>query len=81
MFYQHGINIVRIYNLFLFEAGKSAVKVIQSIGRGLRVSKDKDFVDVYDITSNCKYSKRHLAKRKKIYDEVGYPYTIKKIDY
>lgn len=76
-----GINIVRIFNLVLFEAGKSFVRVIQSIGRGIRVAADKDFVDVYDICSNCKYSKSHLTKRKKFYKEAEYPFTVKKVDY
>jgi superfamily II DNA or RNA helicase len=76
-----GINIVRIYNLILFEAGKSFVRVIQSIGRGIRVAPDKDFVNVYDICSNCKFSKRHLTKRKKFYTEQEYPYSVLKITY
>ena len=76
-----GINIVRIFNLVLFEAGKSFVRVIQSIGRGIRVAPDKDFVNVYDVCSNCKYSKRHLTKRKKFYAEAEYPYSVKKITY
>jgi superfamily II DNA or RNA helicase len=76
-----GINIVRIFNLVLFEAGKSFVRVIQSIGRGIRVAPDKDFVNVYDVCSNCKFSKRHLTKRKKFYNEAEYPYTIKKVQY
>lgn len=76
-----GININRIFNLVLFEAGKSFVRVIQSIGRGIRVAADKDFVNVYDVCSNCKYSKRHLSKRKKFYTEAEYPYSIKKLDY
>jgi len=76
-----GINIPRIFNLVLFEPGKSFVRVIQSIGRGLRVAKDKDFVNVYDVTSSCKYSKRHLTKRKKFYKEAEYPFSIKKVDY
>lgn len=76
-----GINIVRIFNLVLFEAGKSFVRVIQSIGRGIRVAPDKDFVNVYDVCSNCKFSKRHLTKRKKFYTEAQYPYTVKKVQY
>lgn len=76
-----GINIVRIFNLFLFEAGKSFTRVIQSIGRGIRVAEDKDFLNVYDICSNCKFSKRHLTKRKKFYTEQEYPFTILKVDY
>ena len=76
-----GINIVRIFNLVLFEAGKSFVRVIQSIGRGIRVAPDKDFVNVYDICSNCKFSKRHLTQRKKFYAEAEYPFSITKISY
>ena len=76
-----GINIVRIYNLVLFEAGKSFVRVIQSIGRGIRVAPDKDFVNVYDVCSNCKFSKRHLTKRKAFYKEAEYPFSVKKVDY
>ena len=76
-----GINIVRIFNLVLFEAGKSFVRVIQSIGRGIRVAPDKDFVNVYDVCSNCKFSKRHLTKRKKFYTEAEYPYSITKVTY
>jgi superfamily II DNA or RNA helicase len=76
-----GINIVRIFNLVLFEAGKSFVRVIQSIGRGIRVAPDKDFVNVYDVCSNCKFSKRHLTKRKKFYAEAEYPFSIAKVQY
>jgi superfamily II DNA or RNA helicase len=76
-----GINIVRIFNLVLFEAGKSFVRVIQSIGRGIRVAPDKDFVNVYDVCSNCKFSKRHLTKRKKFYDQAEYPYKVSKVQY
>jgi superfamily II DNA or RNA helicase len=76
-----GINIVRIFNLFLFEAGKSFTRVIQSIGRGIRVAEDKDFLNVYDVCSNCKFSKRHLTKRKKFYTDSEYPFTISKVDY
>jgi superfamily II DNA or RNA helicase len=76
-----GINIVRIFNLVLFEAGKSFVRVIQSIGRGIRVAPDKDFVNVYDVCSNCKFSKRHLTQRKKFYAEAEYPFSISKISY
>ena len=37
-----GINIPRIFNLVLLEPGKSFVRVIQSIGRGIRKAEDKD---------------------------------------
>jgi superfamily II DNA or RNA helicase len=76
-----GINIPRIFNLVLFEPGKSFVRVIQSIGRGVRKAKDKDFVQIWDLTSTCKFAKRHLAQRKKYYAEAQYPFTLEKIDW
>ena len=76
-----GINIPRIFNLVLLEPGKSFVRVIQSIGRGIRKAEDKDFVQVWDITSTCKFAKRHLTARKKFYTEANYPYTIEKAEW
>ena len=76
-----GINIPRIFNLVLIEPGKSFVRVIQSIGRGIRKAQDKDFVQIWDVTGNCKFAKRHLNKRKQFYKEANYPYTIEKVQY
>jgi superfamily II DNA or RNA helicase len=76
-----GLNIPRIFNLVMVESGKSFTRVIQSIGRGIRKAEDKDFVQIWDITSTCKYAKRHLTARKKFYKEAKYPFTIDKIDW
>ena len=76
-----GINIPRIFNLVLLEPGKSFVRVIQSIGRGIRKADDKDHVMIWDITSTCKYAKRHLTARKKFYKDAKYPFTQEKIDW
>ena len=70
-----GINIPRIFNLVLIEPGKSFVRVIQSIGRGIRKAEDKDHVQIWDITSTCRFAKRHLTKRKTYYREAEYPFT------
>ena len=75
-----GINIPRIFNLVLIEPGKSFVRVIQSIGRGIRKAQDKDHVEIWDFTSTCKYAKRHLTERKKYYKEAKYPFTITKVN-
>ncbi len=75
-----GINIPRIFNLVLIEPGKSFVRVIQSIGRGIRKAEDKDHVEIWDLTSQCKYAKRHLTERKKYYKEAKYPFTITKVN-
>jgi superfamily II DNA or RNA helicase len=76
-----GINIPRIFNLVLLEPGKSFVRVIQSIGRGIRKAEDKDFVQIWDVTSTCKFAKRHLTQRKKFYKEAKYPFTLDKVDW
>jgi len=76
-----GINIPRIFNLVLVEPGKSFVRVIQSIGRGIRKAEDKDFVQIWDITSTCKFAKRHLQKRKVFYKEANYPFTQEKLEW
>ncbi len=76
-----GINIPRIFNLVMLEPGKSFVRVIQSIGRGIRKAEDKDYVNVIDITSDLKYSKRHLTKRKAFYREQNFRHTITKVEY
>ena len=76
-----GINIPRIFNLVLVEPGKSFVRVIQSIGRGIRKAEDKEHVQIWDITSTCKFSKRHLTKRKQFYKEASYPFTVEKLEW
>lgn len=76
-----GINIPRIFNLVLVEPGKSFVRVIQSIGRGIRKAEDKDHVMIWDITSSCKFAKRHLTQRKAFYKDANYPFSVEKIEY
>ena len=76
-----GLNIKRIFNLVLIDLGKSFIRTIQSIGRGLRKAPDKDFVLVTDICSDFKYGKRHVNERIKFYNEAEYPFSKKKIPY
>jgi superfamily II DNA or RNA helicase len=76
-----GINIPRIFNLVMVESGKSFTRVIQSIGRGIRKAEDKDHVEIWDVTSTCKFAKRHLTKRKVFYKEANYPFTVEKVEW
>ena len=76
-----GINLPRIFNLVLLEPGTSFVRVIQSIGRGLRRAQDKDHIRIIDLCSNLKYSRRHLSKRKSFYNEAQYPHNTTKVAY
>jgi len=76
-----GINVPRIFNLVLLEPGKSFVRVIQSIGRGLRRAKDKDYIRIIDLCSTLKFSRRLLGKRKPFYIEAEYPHHLIKESY
>ena len=76
-----GLNIPRIFNLVMIEPGKGFTRVIQSIGRGIRKAEDKDFVQIWDLTSSCRFAKRHLTVRKSFYREANYPFTIAKHEY
>ena len=73
-----GISIDRVFNLILVDAGKSFIKAIQSIGRGLRRGRDKDAVMVFDIHSKQKWARKHYKEREKHYKAASYP-IMKKI--
>lgn len=75
-----GISISRLYNVVLIEPGKSFVRTIQSIGRGLRRAEDKDHVEIYDISGSNKYSAKHMRERIAYYNEVQYPYVEMIVD-
>jgi len=76
-----GLDISRIYNIGLIDLGKSFIRTLQTIGRGLRKAPDKDYVLVWDVCSDLKYSKRHLGDRIKYYKEAKYPYHKNKVEY
>jgi superfamily II DNA or RNA helicase len=76
-----GLNIPRIFNLVLIEPGKSFVRTIQSIGRGLRKAKDKDDVAIFDICATTRSSDKHMKERKRYYKKAQYEHTVHKIDY
>lgn len=76
-----GLNIKRIFNMMFIDVGKSFIRIIQTIGRGLRKADDKDSILVTDICSDLKYSKRHLSERIKFYKEAQYKHKKQKIRY
>tara|TARA_R110002020_G_scaffold253997_2_gene467750 strand:+ start:43 stop:1524 length:1482 start_codon:yes stop_codon:yes gene_type:complete len=77
-----GINIRNINNIIFTSPSKSVVRVLQSIGRGLRRSESKDSVKLYDIADNLSYKKhtnhtmRHLDERIKIYTNEHFDYNL-----
>tara|TARA_Y100001963_G_C6747368_1_gene432329 strand:+ start:98 stop:1579 length:1482 start_codon:yes stop_codon:yes gene_type:complete len=77
-----GINIRNINNIIFTSPSKSVVRVLQSIGRGLRRSESKDSVKLYDIADNLSHKKyknhtmRHLDERIKIYTNEHFDYNL-----
>tara|TARA_R110000824_G_scaffold15830_3_gene66359 strand:- start:68 stop:1027 length:960 start_codon:yes stop_codon:yes gene_type:complete len=77
-----GINIRNINNLIFTSPSKSVIRVLQSIGRGLRRSESKDRVKLYDIADNLSYktyrnhTMKHLDERIKIYNKEQFDYNL-----
>lgn len=68
-----GISIDRVFCLVLVDSGKSFIRAIQSIGRGLRLADDKSHLTAVDIHSKLKWSRKHFKERKKYFDQAQYP--------
>jgi len=81
-----GINIRNIHNIIFASPSKSVIRVLQSIGRGLRKSDNKDRVKLYDISDNLQYKKyknhtmRHLDERIKIYSNENFDFKVINLD-
>ena len=64
---------------------KSRIRVLQSIGRGLRQGTDKSTATLYDIADDFTYkgkqnfTLRHFMERINIYNEEEFDYNIKQI--
>jgi superfamily II DNA or RNA helicase len=74
-----GINITNIHMIMFGAGGKSSIRTIQSIGRGLRLHDNKEKLSIIDIADNLRYGQRHAAKRISIYDQEKIPYIITNI--
>jgi superfamily II DNA or RNA helicase len=80
-----GINIPNIENVIFASPSKSVVRVLQSIGRGLRKSENKKITKLYDIADDLSYKKHrnhtlnHLNERIKIYNKEKFDFNLIKI--
>jgi len=80
-----GINIKNIHNIIFASPSKSVIRVLQSIGRGLRISESKDKAIVYDISDDLSWGKyvnhtlKHLHARIKIYTNEKFNFELCKI--
>ena len=81
-----GINIRNLHNIVFSSPTKSPIRVLQSIGRGLRVGDKKDSATVYDISDNLSYKGKdnftlnHFKERVNIYNREGFNYEIHTIN-
>jgi len=71
-----GINIKNIRNIIFACGGKSLIKIIQSIGRGLRIHENKKKLILVDTYHNLRYSLKHYQTRKKLYKAFYDKYPI-----
>jgi superfamily II DNA or RNA helicase len=62
-----GINIKNIHMIMFASGGKSFIRTIQSIGRGLRLHESKNKLVILDLADQLTYGDRHAEKRKQIY--------------
>ena len=81
-----GINIRNLHNIVFSSPTKSPIRVLQSIGRGLRVGDKKDSATVYDISDDLTYKDKknftltHFMERVGIYNREGFNYEIHTVD-
>lgn len=77
-----GVNIKNLHNIIFASPSKSRVKTLQSIGRGLRLSKHKEIATLYDIVDDMSWKSKknftllHFLERVKMYDEEKFDYKI-----
>ena len=77
-----GVNIRRLNNIVFASPSKSKIRVLQSIGRGLRKDPDNLGCKLYDIVDNLSkgkwvnYTARHYSDRVKLYNDEQFPYKV-----
>ena len=80
-----GINIKKLHNIIFASPSKSQIRVLQSIGRGLRKSGDGINTIVYDIADDLhwkekkNYTLNHAGDRIGIYSKERFTYKIDEI--
>jgi len=82
-----GSNIPNLHNIIFASPSKSRVRVMQSIGRGLRKHSSKNKLKLYDIADALYVTKskqnstmKHFTDRLRIYNDEQHPYKIIEVD-
>lgn len=77
-----GINIKNLHNIIFASPSKSRIRNLQSIGRGLRLSENKESCTLFDIAddlswkSNRNYTLLHYIERINIYNQEKFDVKI-----
>ena len=80
-----GINIRNLHNIIFASPSKSQIRILQSIGRGLRKSDNGKATKIYDIADDLHYKKHrnytleHAGERVKLYAKEQFKYTITEV--
>lgn len=81
-----GVNIKNLHHVIFASPSKSRVRVLQSIGRGLRKANQKDRCMLYDIADDFRknggrsnFTLNHLAERIKYYTEEDFEFTLQEV--
>ena len=81
-----GINIRNINNIVFSSPSKSKIRVLQSLGRGLRQQGGDKTLRLYDISddlsldSKLNFTLRHFKERLNIYNDQKFDYEIRRIN-
>ena len=81
-----GINIRNLHNLIFSSPTKSIIRVLQSIGRGLRKGSNKEYMTLFDIAddlrwkSKVNFALKHFGERVKIFSNEEFDYKIYNIN-
>lgn len=84
--YSTGINIKNLQYMIMATGSKSLIRVLQSIGRGLRLDGKENKITIFDIVDDFSWKKKknyilkHFFARLKIYMSQEFTYTIKTME-
>jgi superfamily II DNA or RNA helicase len=71
-----GISINNIHMIVFAAGGKSFVRVVQSIGRGLRLHESKHKLVIIDVSDQLPYAGDHAQQRQIMYNSEKIKYSI-----
>ena len=81
-----GVNIVNLHNIIFAAPSKSKIRVLQSIGRGLRMADSKERCTLYDVSDSLEWKNRknftlrHFEERIRLYATEEFPYQLYQVN-